>query len=482
MRRRLGLGLLVLLFNLQAYALEAVVNYNVFFMPSANSLKPYIELYWQLSPSTLHFDAGFTAKIKTDVILSNASGIVSEDHYIMQTADAGSVKEALSRNIFEFKKFIVPEGIIKLQVRLADVADTNHVYVFHDSVRISIPAGKPAFSGIQLLDTAYTYTQKNILLKNGRIQLPLCANFIDDGRNTLFYYTELYNTKELNIDDTPFVQTIFISKKPYDAVQLKLLQSDTISQTLLYPAFGKMNISELSSGNYYLNAILEDKNHKKQAMANLFFQRVNTKPESTTRSDTGFEKIAVFDLGETFVNKYTLAQLKAILKMLKPVSKPIESETIDNFLKQPDELYMRYFIYNFWKERNDKNPKAAWDSYTDVVKDVNRMFKGSGVPGYETERGITYLKYGKPNETISVENEQGAEPYEIWIYNTLPKQSNGGMILFYKPSFMMGEYQILHSTIRGETRNTNWRNQLYKAGKESTSMNSKAEQYFPGSK
>jgi GWxTD domain-containing protein len=277
-------------------------------------------------------------------------------------------------------------------------------------------------------------------------------------------------------------QSVYISKKPGGDILYNLHKEDTLKPLSTNYLASQFNIDMLPTGNYYLNMTLKDEKQNSLANESVFFQRVNTTPLTQKRVDTGFEKVTVFDLGETFVSKYTLPQLMAILKMLKPIGTPLENATINNFLQKPDELYMRYFIYNFWNDRNPKNPKAAWETYTVTVKEVNRLFRGSGSPGYETERGVIYLKYGKPTEMITVENETGVVPYQIWSYDKLPKQSNGGAILFYKPGNMLGEYQMLHSTIRGETRNTNWRLSLYTTGKESSSMNSRAEQYFPGSK
>jgi GWxTD domain-containing protein len=481
MARRLGISILCLFFSFRLCAIEAVTNHALFFMPVGNTFKPYIELYWQIAPPSVHFDSSYTAKIRTDITINNASGILAQDHYILQSNNAANINQALAQNFLEYKKFTASEGNVYISLKLTDLADTSNTYTYTDSLWVSMPVDKPFYSNLQILDTSYSSTKKSLLTKNGHINIPLCANFIDNSRSTLFYYTELYNT--LLVNDATLLQSVYISKKPGGDMIFNLHNVDTIKPHLTHYAASQLKIDVLPSGNYYLNVVLSDGKQNRLAYESVFFQRVNTTPaKKENRVDTGFEKVTVLNLGETFVSKYTLPQLMAILKMLKPIGNALENETINNFLQRPEELYMRYFIYNFWNDRNPKNPKSAWEAYTSIVKEANRLFRGSGSPGYETERGIIYLKYGKPAEMITVENENGAVPYQIWAYDKLPKQSNGGMILFYKPGNMMGEYQILHSTIRGETRNTNWRMSLYTTGKESSSMNSKAEQYFPGSK
>jgi GWxTD domain-containing protein len=480
MARRLGISMLCLFFSFRLYAIEAVTSHALFFMPFGNTFKPYIELYWQIAPASIHFDSSYTAKIRTDITISNISGILAQDHYILQSNNAANINQALTQNFLEYKKFMVSEDRVYIRLQLTDLADTAYTYIYNDSLLVSIPKDNPFYGSLQILDTSYSSTQKSLFTKNGHVNIPLCANFIDNSRNTIFYYTELYNA--ILMKEAILLQSVYVSKKPAGDMIYHLHKDDTIKTHLTNYVANQLKIDVLPSGNYYLNIILTDDKQNRLANESVFFQRINTTPLKEKKVDTGFEKVTVFDLGETFVSKYTLPQLMAILKMLKPIGNALENETINNFLTRPDELYMRYFIYNFWNDRNPKNPKSAWDTYAATVKEVNRLFRGSGSPGYETERGIIYLKYGKPAEMITVENENGAVPYQIWTYDKLPKQSNGGMILFYKPGNMLGEYQVLHSTIRGETRNTNWRISLYTTGKESSSMNSKAEQYFPGSK
>jgi GWxTD domain-containing protein len=194
------------------------------------------------------------------------------------------------------------------------------------------------------------------------------------------------------------------------------------------------------------------------------------------------EEITVLDLKKTFIGKYTLAQVRAILKMLIPVSDANSINSINGFLKKPDELYMRYFIYNYFAAIDKKNPERAWKEFSDKIREVNKKFSYGGTPGYETERGYTYLRYGAPTDIVTVSNEKGALPYEIWQYNSL-RQLNGkdipdAVFLFYKPDQMMSDYRMLHSTVSGEMINPSWRTYLYNGGEGGNNGNSRAEQYI----
>ncbi len=115
--------------------------------------------------------------------------------------------------------------------------------------------------------------------------------------------------------------------------------------------------------------------------------------------------------------------------------------------------------------------------FKEKVKVVNKSFGSSSKPGYETDRGIIQLKYGAPTERIIVNNEDGAYPYEIWQYNNLPKNPNA-LFLFYKPGIAVTQYDLLHTTVLGEVRNKQWRNNLYLNGTNADPLNSKAEFYI----
>src|SRR5690606_2009249 len=105
----------------------------------------------------------------------------------------------------------------------------------------------------------------------------------------------------------------------------------------------------------------------------------------------------------------------------------------------------------------------------------NKLFGASSRPGYETERGFFYLKYGPPDQRYSVNSEEGTLPYEIWVYNAPGKQSSQGAFLFYSPGFLVADYMLLHSTVIGKKRNNTWRAELYKNGASANKNTTRAE-------
>ncbi len=494
--RKPGLCLLLLLISLRGLAIDAVMSHTLFYRsdPAQNyKLTPCIETYWQINPRTVHFvtnaEKMIVAHIKTDIVLMNESGVVKEDHFILNTVPCATVEELMVHSIIDLRRYFTGTGHFTIRFSLKDVADTTNKYAYTDSFTIAPPVNVAYFSGIQLLDTILASNAKTQFYKNDRQQLPLCTNFLDDSKKVLHYYAELYGTDAVSKIDYPLIQKVTIGKKANEAHYSDFIKIDTISPDQALSISGSFEINTLPSGNYYLNVTLENREHRVIANGSLFFQRLNIHPAeekaaaaSIAKSDTAMEKVNVLDLNKTFLAKYSLPEMKAILKMLLPVADPLETQTINGFLKKPDDLYMRYFVYNYFLNLNKKDPGRAWKEYSEKVIEVNKLYKGHGLRGYETDRGFIYLRYGAPTDVVTVVNETGTLPYEIWQYNTLRDMTHkdvaDAVFLFYKTNDMIGDFKLLHTNVSGELQNKGWRNFLYINAQGGNNSNSRAEQYM----
>jgi GWxTD domain-containing protein len=499
--RRLVACFLLLSASMKVMAIEALVAHDVFYAPDSTQtgkLIPNAEIYWQINPRTLHYvtspEKTILAHVKADILFTNDSGFIKEDQFILQTIPKTTLKELAKNKIIDLHRYNIAFGLVRMKLVLTDMADSTNKFTFTDSFMVSVPGKDPLYSGLQLLDTAFESTQQTPYYKKGKEQVPSCTNFLDESRHILHYYAELYNTDRLPPANYPLIQKVFISKKPDIDAYGDLLKRDTVTAQNIVRVSGNLGVESLPSGNYYLRATLENKIHKVILEQALFFQILNPhpvvikdtgkakKPEVVEEaSDTGIEHINLVNLNKTFVAKYSLPEVRGILRMLLPVSDDMGTRTINGFLKTPDELYMRYYIYNYFLYINKENPEKAWKEYSNKVIGVNKLYTGHGTPGYATDRGFMYLRYGPPTDIITVENESGALPYEIWQYNTLTQMNHrdvaDALFLFYRPQGAL-DYKLLHCTVEGEVQNEAWRTYLYVGGGGGTSGNSRAEQYI----
>ncbi len=65
-------------------------------------------------------------------------------------------------------------------------------------------------------------------------------------------------------------------------------------------------------------------------------------------------------------------------------------------------------------------PVLHFMSYMKVARTVDETFSQVLGMVLKLTEAMIFLKYGNPNDVITVEDEPSAPPYEIWFYNTFP--------------------------------------------------------------
>jgi GWxTD domain-containing protein len=146
-----------------------------------------------------------------------------------------------------------------------------------------------------------------------------------------------------------------------------------------------------------------------------------------------------------------------------------DPEELKNILFANNMEDMRYFLFRYFVRMDANNPEMAWRAYMETANAVDKKFTSGFRYGFETDRGRTFMKYGKPDDLIHVEDDPSAPPYEIWVYYNFPKTNQRNVkFLFYNPTLAGDDFITLHSTARGEINNPKWETKLYKrnAGNE----------------
>jgi GWxTD domain-containing protein len=166
---------------------------------------------------------------------------------------------------------------------------------------------------------------------------------------------------------------------------------------------------------------------------------------------------------DAFVNAIPDDSLDYFMRAMAPIVNSLDVDVMNLLLQKGSSKARRYFIYRYWTTTAGNGAAAAFESYMKVARVVDQNFRSGFGYGFETDRGHVFLKYGKPNDVIDVEDEPSAPPYEIWFYTTFPAthQSNVRFI-FYNPSLAKNAYKLLHSTAIGEVKNELWEVELYR--------------------
>jgi hypothetical protein len=89
------------------------------------------------------------------------------------------------------------------------------------------------------------------------------------------------------------------------------------------------------------------------------------------------------------------------------------------------------------------------------VSDANERYREGGVsrvPGWRTERGRIFIKYGPPDEVLTRVQGGSAKPYEVWKYT----RGRGKKFIFLDLT-QFGNYSLIWTDERREPSLPNWR-------------------------
>lgn len=121
----------------------------------------------------------------------------------------------------------------------------------------------------------------------------------------------------------------------------------------------------------------------------------------------------------------------------------------------------RSYLRQFWGRR-DPTPGTArnevQEDYYRRIADANQRFREGGsaqIPGWRTDRGRIFLKYGAPDEVLSRPQASSANPYEVWKYTR-------GRALKYAflDQTRFGNYALIWTDDRREPSRPNWQELL----------------------
>ncbi len=285
--------------------------------------------------------------------------------------------------------------------------------------------------------------------------------FFDIAINTVFF--EVHVTRSNPTDTTQYL-LLEIKKKSSQQFRLRPIQSKKIqlNRNAVYIDSLVFDDSLLASGNFdfivsYMNDSMKALDTRKIPFQLLRLTNMEVKDDfyalesSKTTNNVAIEK--------TFVQKYDVTQLKKNILSLSPMAQGSEEKVIRELALSDDLKTLRLFFYNFWFNRNPSEPEKAWNDYTVILNDLAKKYGTASTPGYETDRGRIYIRYGEPDRIIRVANEKNSLPYEVWFYYRSGTKTNL-KFLFFQPGMLGSLMLLLHSNVPEETVNPYWKEML----------------------
>lgn len=385
------------------------------------------------------------AKLKSSFEISNKNEIVNAKKYILQTPKYSSVNN-INENLTDLIRIKVNENdTLKLEIFIQDITDSSY---FSQTVDLYSPSFEEAsLSDIMLISSNEKAIEESVFSKNGMTIIPKFMNYYPTEISEIKFYTEFYkHNKSGN-----YVASYLLTDEEGLYIDGYAAHKKIVNKN--YEAIiGGFDISKLPSGNYYLFMELKDAENKILQRKRTFFQRSNRNKFTVENVNNQRNELEV--ITNNFAKKYDLKNIDHHLQALSPIATNFEKATIESFNKSEDLTQMQNYFFSFWKQRNAKDPEAAWKAYAVKLQFVEKEYTSMNQRGYETSRGRLYLRHGEPFRMQFYRRKSMGE-FWIWNYELLDGQSNVNFV-FLNSSNITDDFVLVHTNLRNAVYDKEW--------------------------
>lgn len=445
------LSLSVIFFSSYIFAqreLNFEIDYTQFKYDSTSNL---VEVYILVDKSSLKTEENtINISLILNVNISDSDANTDIINKIYQFNDAYEENSPGSKVILSTLNYAIPFGNYAIEVTVKDKNDTTNYKIIKDFLSVAdFPTDKASISGIQLASDIISNSENenSLFYKHGMEVIPN-PTAVYNQKPVMFYYAELYlkNSEsnmlvlEKNIIND-YGSVVDQKKRTIISTGKDLVEADVV------------NLTKFSTGGYLLILTLADSTANTFSKSSKKFYLYNpTEPDIVQYTDDpGFLPSEFIYLSEEECD-FEFSSLRYFLNNN-------EKKTYNSLQKAEAK---RKFLYNYWNNSDfDLTLPASQKriKFSERVDYVNKKFGTFNKDGISTDRGRVYLKYGAPDDIENHHNDPGAKPYEIWEYNSL----EGGVIFIFGDVFGYNDYELIHSTKRGEIYDPQWQKRIFKA-------------------
>ena len=358
-------------------------------------------------------------------------------------------------DIHTAKRIFLPEGFYNIVVTVVDANKTESKAVYKTSAYLDFSERKLRQSDFLLCGNINASNAENSALRfNESVYVPIVYGVVPYSSNKLIVFNEIYNTAKFiksKINITYAIQSSTATQKNISVQEFIETPATKISKNVLF------DLTKVPSGSYRLSCKVTDSVGTVFSERETYFTRENFE-EAETTIPTLTEK----DIEKEFVGPMTDKELTYNLKALQHMIGNDDAAQFQKTITVGTLSEKKIALYTYWLKKNAALPEQAFDEFTYNIKIVEKNFGTASKAGFETDRGKIILKYGKPNDVWTVDNEFNALPYEIWIYEkVMILDQKNVRFLFFNSENKKNTYTLLHSTSKYEVSDMAWRKKLY---------------------
>jgi GWxTD domain-containing protein len=412
--------------------------------------KSYVEVYVALQRKDIQFEdmQGFyEGKVYLYLEVMDESGKMVDSLGKWVPIDVKYLEDALGAKgedvrIFEAIPCALPPGKYKMRLTAIDgISKRTGVSTFEITVKSFVSDNLD----ISDLEMAYdivpmkTDTILSALMKADRRVIPNPSRYISNEDSLLYFYCEVYNLAQREGASDEFeIKATLLDSYGYELREYPVVRNKKPGTTAVITE--ALPVKGLPGGSYELNVRVEDIATGRKVVSTKKFMLIYAFDQLTPTM--------------TSPDSLTVDDAKLMEQVIRYITSKEEKETYNELNLEGKKLWLKAF----WDR---KNPNA--DSKVNTYKNeifrrflyANYYYSGSAVKrtdGWSSDRGRVYIQYGPPDQIDQRPSTMDQKPYERWLYFRIPGQSGGNYFIFVDETGY-GNYQLRHSTVKGETSN-----------------------------
>ncbi len=415
-----------------------------------DSTSVFLEIYYSFAQRDLtleKIDEGYLVKGIIHIEMKDSTGeyYINKDWKVQNIlADTANM---INSDLVGLVSVVVPEGVYDIVVEGRDFSHPDKKKRIADKLVIeAFPEDEYLISDIQLSSNIKKdlSNKKSIFYKNTFEVIPNPSMVYSENSPALFYYSELYNLlDETNSSNLRLDKLLYDSRGNIVYQKSKMVGSGQESSV----ECGVLNLKKYPTDSYNFILTLVDTTTNKAYLSNkkFYFYNPSVEPNVAYASaQTGYMS-SEFGI-------YTPDECDQMFDYIKYIATDSEK---DQYEKLEAIEAKREFLYKFWARRDQQLDSPAneyKEEYMLRVEYANKNFGHQFRKGFKSDRGRVYLIYGEPDYLDRYPNEQNVKPYEVWTYNGI----EGGVEFIFGDVTGFSNYELIHSSKRGELRDENW--------------------------
>lgn len=417
----------------------------------------YLEIYYsmpEMAPSYVkNADEPYTCSVLFNLHIFQDDTLWATKVWRINNTLADTAKKENGKQLVDLIRYPVEAGhpyLIKLFVK--DISDGRIDSVQAEYTSANFNAETVCLSDLQLASTiqAFDSTCSESFHKRFYCVLPNPEMTYGEKATDLHFYFEAYHLDTGLADGVFRVRTRILDNQGNPTASVPAVENVRPKRQEMIREIGQFSTANLRSGIYALEYSVLDSSGTIKAQRSKMFLVQNPSIK---------EMAAVFGDDQsvmTFLDGLSAAALDQEFDKLYPISKKEERE-IFRSMKEADAK--RAYLYNYWRASKPPayaNVEAFRRDYLEQAAYVNNTYAMRSRPGWKTDRGMIYLRYGRPSDIERHTLGQDTNPYEIWRYD----QYEGGVIFVFVDRIGFNQYELIHSTKRGELYDPNYQRLL----------------------